>query len=355
MLVNRKVDVIIPAYNVPDDILFQCLSSIATQTIKDQIKVTIVDDASTKENYENIKEKFSEFLDIQILKLENNVGPGAARQYGIDHTENEFITFIDADDLFANGFSLEILRQVIEVSPTHQMCVGVFQEVYNSDNQVCFLNHIEDMVWMFGKMYRRMFLDRHNIRFHETSRANEDAGFNTLCKLYSSENEQIIFIEDTVYFWCNMNENSITRRDDCYYSFSGEKDGSFYGYIENMIRSIKQVLNDPTIRDHQYVYEYAANCMVVIYCQYLSNLRNAKEEDSQKNFEWCRLFYNEIYRFLEETQPIPFDVMERIYAEGVKGAYATDSLFNVIPEFTFYQFLDSLKNNIYITEPIIEE
>ena len=42
--------------------------------------------------------------------------------------------------------------------------------------------HEQDMVWMFGKMYRRSFIDKYKIRFHETSRANEDNGFNTICR-----------------------------------------------------------------------------------------------------------------------------------------------------------------------------
>lgn len=45
---NKKIDVIIPAYNVPYDILFRCLSSIACQDIVRDLEVTIVDDASTE-------------------------------------------------------------------------------------------------------------------------------------------------------------------------------------------------------------------------------------------------------------------------------------------------------------------
>ena len=51
---NRKVDVVIPAYNVPDNILFRCLASIACQDIVEDIEVTIVDDASTVQNYKKI-------------------------------------------------------------------------------------------------------------------------------------------------------------------------------------------------------------------------------------------------------------------------------------------------------------
>ena len=34
---NNKIDVIIPAYNVPDNILFRCLASIACQDIADYL------------------------------------------------------------------------------------------------------------------------------------------------------------------------------------------------------------------------------------------------------------------------------------------------------------------------------
>ena len=38
-------------------------------------------------------------------------------------------------------------------------------------------------------MYRRSFIDKYNIRFHETSRANEDNGFNTLIRLCTNDYE----------------------------------------------------------------------------------------------------------------------------------------------------------------------
>ena len=95
---NRKIDIIIPAYNVPDHILFRCLASIACQDIASDLEVTIVDDASTKQNYAKVIKNFESILKIHLLRYEVNGGPGVARQYGIDHTENGYMTFIDADD-----------------------------------------------------------------------------------------------------------------------------------------------------------------------------------------------------------------------------------------------------------------
>jgi glycosyltransferase involved in cell wall biosynthesis len=44
---NTKIDIIIPAYNVEDHILFRCLASISCQNNVEDLEVTIVDDAST--------------------------------------------------------------------------------------------------------------------------------------------------------------------------------------------------------------------------------------------------------------------------------------------------------------------
>jgi glycosyltransferase involved in cell wall biosynthesis len=115
-----------------------------------------------------------------------------ARQYGLDNTSNGYITFIDADDTFNGAFALKALRNGIEVGGgIYQMCVGVFDEVHEegipADQGPILLEHAQDMVWMFGKLYRRSYIDKYNIRFHKTSRANEDNGFNTICRLCSNE------------------------------------------------------------------------------------------------------------------------------------------------------------------------
>ena len=131
---NKKIDIIIPAYNVADEILFRCLASIACQDIISDLEVTIVDDASTIENYHKVAENFKSMLKINILRYEENGGPGVARQYGLDHTSNGYVTFIDADDTFNGSLALKALKTGIEVNNNiYQMCVGVFDEIHEID------------------------------------------------------------------------------------------------------------------------------------------------------------------------------------------------------------------------------
>ena len=50
----------------------------------------------------------------------------------------------------------------------------------------------KDLTWLHGKMYKRKFLEKNNIKFNK-SRANEDNGFNRLI-IFMKPN--IIFLDD---------------------------------------------------------------------------------------------------------------------------------------------------------------
>ena len=339
---NNLIDVIIPAYNVPDNILFRCLASIACQDIVSDLEVTIVDDASTEQNYAKVAKHFEDIMKVNILRYDINGGPGVARQYGIDHTSNGYMTFIDADDTFNGAFALKALRNSIEMNNgMYIMSVGVFDEVHEANLQPgdgpVLMPHDRDLIWMFGKMYKRSFIDRYNIRFHESSRANEDNGFNTLIRLCCSDQEQINFIPAHVYYW-HENLNSITRANDCQYSYGGSIRDSFYGFVENMIYAIKEAKKRRPYNG--FINMWAVNCMLNIYEYYIECYARAQEH-AENNFKWCKRYYNEIYKDLENE--IPKDIFAQQYNDIMRNAYVGDKLNGIIPHIGIYEFLESLK------------
>ena len=341
---NRQIDVIIPAYNVPDHILFRCLASIACQDIVKDLVVTIVDDASTTQNYAAVAKNFESIMKINILRYETNGGPGVARQYGIDHTSNGYMTFIDADDTFNGAFALKALRNGIEMqNGIYPMCAGVFDEVHEEglapgDGPIL-MAHEQDMVWMFGKLYRRSFIDRYNIHFHETSRANEDNGFNTMIRLCSSDQEQINFSAAHVYSW-HENPTSITRANDCQYSYGSSDRDSFYGYVENMIFAIKEAKKRKPYNG--FITMWAVNCMLNIYEYYIECYARANEH-AETNFKWCKRFYDEVYSTLEGD--IPAETLAQQYNEIMRNAYMGDKLNGIIPCMGIFEFIDKLKED----------
>lgn len=339
---NNKIDVIIPLYNVPYNTLFQCLSSIAYQDIREDIEVTIVDDASTDnlEFMEAVK-FFEKIINIKVIHCEVNGGPGVARQVGIDNTSNEYITFVDADDFLNGPFALRLLREGINAEEgTNQICLGVFDEICPPRPEFgeivpYFKEHVEDLTWLFGKLYRRCYIEKYNIRFHPTSRANEDKGFNTLCCLYANEEERIRFIPSHVYYW-NISPNSITNKDN--YKFNSNKNSSFYGYVENMIYAIKTAQkNNPK---NENITMCAINVMFYLYSYYIECVGEASEY-SEENLEWCKLYYKEIYSKIE--QDIPENIIIEFYNDTMREAYIENKFTNYIPRLNFYDFLDKLK------------
>lgn len=338
---NRKIDVIIPAYNVPDNILFRCLASIACQDIVGDLEVTVVDDASTDQNYQEVINHFTSLMKINLLRYETNGGPGVARQYGIDHTSNGYMTFIDADDTFNGAFALKALRNGIEMNNgLFHMCVGVFDEVHEEGlapgDGPLLVAHEQDLVWMFGKLYRRSFIDKYNIRFHETSRANEDNGFNRLFQLCTNDREQINFIAAHVYYW-HENPNSITRVNDCQYSYGGSERDSFYGYVENMIYAIKGAKKRNPYNG--FITMWAVSCMLHIYEYYIECYARAKEH-AENNFKWCKRYYDEVFKDLEKD--ISPEILAQHYNDIMRNAYMGDKLNGIIPHIGFFEFLQEL-------------
>lgn len=330
-----KIDIIVPCYHAKAT-LPRLLGSIMCQTIVNDIDVTLAIDGDN-EDYTDIVEKFSEFLSIKQVVSENNGGPGFARQLGYSNTTNPLVTWIDADDTFAGAFALEVLRNQMLAEPENVICIGTFAEERDDVDQ--FMTHPQDTIWMFGKMYKRSFLDKYEITLDGMPhvRANEDNGMNMLCKFMSNQNEKIKFIGDIVYYW-HTNVNSITRINNCQYSY----DQSFVGYTENMIWALKEGERrnpfNPAI-----LFEKVA-IMINLYEYYIEVVARDKRFIDQ-NWESCKLYYKEIYD--EIKHKIPDMAFRQAYNDVMRNAYMGNKLFDIIPCMGIQEFLDKLDAEIH--------
>ena len=142
---------------------------------------------------------------------------GYARQYGIDHTKEEFIVFIDADDTFYEATSLQLMSKPMK-DTSAKFLISPFLQLGKEIGQQAPVN--PNLVWVFGHIYRRKFLEEHNIRFTPT-RANEDVGFNAMCNLIANHEmgaEGGKVLSMITYEW-HFNQASITRRGNDEYEY----------------------------------------------------------------------------------------------------------------------------------------
>ena len=191
------IDIIIPVYN-SSKTLPQTLMSILEQETTAKFKVTIVDDCGT-DNYDEIIDRFNKHYPIDYIKLDKNVGPGKARQYAIDKTNGDYITFIDSDDLFYNTDSLEILYK--EISKGYDQ---IYTEEYDERKKKTFQSYGN----LHGKIYKRSYIENKNIRFND-SRYHEDNYFNNLVFLSGATYKRV---HEVTYVYC-YNKESITQKN----------------------------------------------------------------------------------------------------------------------------------------------
>ncbi|HSR17022.1 MAG TPA: glycosyltransferase, partial [Ignavibacteriaceae bacterium] len=110
-----KVSIIIPAHNSAGTIE-ETLESVLKQTFKDW-EAVIVNDGSS----DNTEEIISRFLNkdkrFRYVKQEKS-GVSAARNNGIDNASNEWLLFLDADDLIKQ----DMLEKMIKGAQLHPEC-----------------------------------------------------------------------------------------------------------------------------------------------------------------------------------------------------------------------------------------
>jgi glycosyltransferase involved in cell wall biosynthesis len=319
-LKNYTVDVIIPYYNAAST-LTRALCSVAMQTVADKINVTIVDDCSTEPGLESVIDRFNGLLKIEVIKTEENGGPAVARQAGLDATDGDFVCFMDADDSYVSAFAIFQMARAIMLN-NMDLVSGQFIEETAGET---FYTHGQDLIWVFGKMYRRSFLDRFLIRFNET-RCNEDTGFNCLCNALT---QRIEYIPQSVYMW-HHSPSTITRNNNGIYTWAhGHR-----GYIENMIWATKEMerrgLNKEIIR------KQIVTVLCRLYFMHESVIAHAPEETAA-SWEWVKRFYTECFKPIEDYVPVSY-VQQEYITEHKRSIAIT-----FVPRGTFRGFLGDLR------------
>lgn len=101
------LEIIIPCYNV-ERYVAECIDSVLKQKCSYKIHCTIIDDGSTDETGE-IVDRYRADARVTVIHQENK-GLSGARNTGLKRICASYITFLDSDDLLADG-SLEQLCQ----------------------------------------------------------------------------------------------------------------------------------------------------------------------------------------------------------------------------------------------------
>ncbi len=333
-----KLTVGIPAYKAKGQIE-SCLASIYIQTIKDDISVIIASD-SPEDNYDYLKKMFPN-LDITILECKENTGPGLARQRALDACQTDWITFIDADDVFYTPFALETLYSAI--TPESVVIQGTFlQEVDPNPQKIRTIpiknpNH----PWVFGRLYNKKFLDANDIRFSEL-RAMEDGELSWKIRMTVEGTPwKITLVENPVYVWKIGSEHSITRtnvdeKGIAQYNF----DLCQVGATIAAIRATKFCKKRNPFNGG--IDRFITEMMVDKYFTYIE-CADKKPIFTEQNLFNAKKFYHECYKEIEPK--IDNKILKDIYTRQ-RGSHANE-LLGIIPDISFFEFMDKIRTDEY--------
>ena len=256
----KRLDIIIPQYTENHLLIERLLKSINNQINIDlsTIGIIIVNDCSNYEIKPTIKQEFPD-LDITLLRTPKNGGPGIARQYGIDNSTAEYVTFIDADDTYySNDCLSKVLDVIIKDKPN--VILTKFLEETKINNKYTNVLHTSDIIYIHGKFINRMYLIENKIRFSNTLRLHEDSYFSSLL-LFNTNN--VYNLDVITNFW-RLNPNSIIRQKRKYhYLVTSFKD---------LISSNRELYIELDKRTSPYKNEYVIKAITYLYCILSSEL-----------------------------------------------------------------------------------
>lgn len=122
---NPKFSVVIPVYNVADDMLRACIDSVLKQTYRN-FEIVLVDDASTQESVRTVLAEYDksisggkkaagiEDVEITVIYRKDNGHISRATNDGIEAAKGEFVALCDCDDLYAPNALYEVAKKLNE-------------------------------------------------------------------------------------------------------------------------------------------------------------------------------------------------------------------------------------------------
>jgi succinoglycan biosynthesis protein ExoO len=186
------VTVLIAAYNAAG-FVGRAVASALRQSLT-PLEILVVDDASTDNTVEVVRQLAMTDSRIRLITLQENGGPAAARNAGLNAARGEWVAVLDADDALLSQRLRRMLRFAVESNADivvdnfrpYQLATRTVGPPVLDDGPGNSLIEFEDFLararplrgetdWgLLKPIFRRAFLEKHGLRYPLCSRHGED-------------------------------------------------------------------------------------------------------------------------------------------------------------------------------------
>lgn len=148
---NEKLTVIIPNYN-KERYVKQCVESVLCQTYS-PIDIIVVDDKSTDNSREILKELAGINANVKLILLDENAGVSNARNVGLKEAESDYVTFLDSDDFYSDNRKIEREMKLLTEAKNPDRAIS-FSVIRYADEDGRFLSNnlkVKNLIYGYGK------------------------------------------------------------------------------------------------------------------------------------------------------------------------------------------------------------
>lgn len=229
-----KLSVIIPIYKVPLEYLRECLDSLAAQTFQES-EFVIISDGAPKAEYSLCEKYAKKDSRFKIFNREH-VGVSAARNFGMEQAQGEYITFVDSDDWvdvdaceqafsFADQVKCDVLIYALKEHYSNGK-IRTLRPFSQNENKLgaqdanavvkntihIFKHEFVPAICTVCKVYRTSFIRQYGIKYCQNLPIGEDRVFNY--EIYAKTNK-IAYLDRAFYhyrIWQSSSRNSCNEQ-----------------------------------------------------------------------------------------------------------------------------------------------
>lgn len=220
------ISIIIPIYNA-ESYLYRCIDSILAQSYTD-FELLLINDGSTDDSGTICDEYAVKDARVRTFHKQNG-GVSSARNFGLDNTRGEFITFCDADDYVGEDWLMvysDAIKRNLDLA-----IQGIYYITNKGELETKKLipldgsdlidkrNLIVQMMMqgVFGypvtKLFRRQIIEDAHIRFDVSSTFREDEQFFSQYLIYV---KSFMCVDKENYYYILPSSGKRYKGDACY-------------------------------------------------------------------------------------------------------------------------------------------